>query len=177
MSQETPIGNLGGGGGNSMNQEDSRLVDSILNDLNSGGQGQQMQQQQMQQPQQHQQTPMGGQPPHKMSHEQHRQMLEHRQQQMMQQQMMQQQMMQQQMTEQQNQPESFIDKLQSEWKNILLVVVLSVLFNTGFVDSVFKMNENTYFIQDDGSLNIQASVIKALLIGSLYYLAKSALQT
>jgi hypothetical protein len=173
MSQETPIGNLGGG--NSMNQEDSRLVDSILNDLNSGGQGQQMHQ--GQQMQQGQQMPMGGQPPQKMTQEQHRQMLEHRQQQMMQQQMMQQQMIQQQMNEKQYQPESFIDKLQSEWKNILIVVVLSVIFNTGFVDSVFKMNENTYFIQDDGSLNIQASVIKALLIGSIYYLGKSALQT
>ena len=172
MSQETPIGNLGGGG-NSMNQEDSRLVDSILNDLNSGGQ---QQQQQQQQAQMQQQMPMGGQPPQKMTHEQHRQMLEHRQQQMMQQQMMQQQMMQQQMAEKQNQPESFIDKLQSEWKNILIVVVLSVLFNTGFVDSVFKMNENTYFIQEDGSLNIQAAVIKALLIGSIYYLAKTLIK-
>jgi hypothetical protein len=171
MSQETPIGNLGGGG-NSMNQEDSRLVDSILNDLNSGGQQQQQQQQAQMQPQ----MPMGGQPPQKMTHEQHRQMLEHRQQQMMQQQMMQQQMMQQQMAEKQNQPESFIDKLQSEWKNILIVVVLSVLFNTGFVDSVFKMNENTYFIQEDGSLNIQAAVIKALLIGSIYYLAKTLIK-
>ena len=33
MSQGTPINKLNG---NSMNDEDSRLVDSILNDLNSG---------------------------------------------------------------------------------------------------------------------------------------------
>ena len=45
MAQETPIGNLG-----NMNQEDSQLVDSILNDLNSGQQ-QQQQQHQQQQPQ------------------------------------------------------------------------------------------------------------------------------
>ena len=32
MSQGTPINKLGG---NSMNDEDSRLVDSILNDLNN----------------------------------------------------------------------------------------------------------------------------------------------
>ena len=31
MSQETQIGNLGGG----INDEDSKLVDSILNDLNN----------------------------------------------------------------------------------------------------------------------------------------------
>ena len=31
MSQETPIGNLGGG----ISDEDSRLVDSILNDINN----------------------------------------------------------------------------------------------------------------------------------------------
>ena len=37
MSQETQIGNLGGG----ISDEDSKLVDSILNDLNGGPQQQQ----------------------------------------------------------------------------------------------------------------------------------------
>jgi len=35
MSQETQIGNLGGG----ISDEDSRLVDSILNDINNTGSG------------------------------------------------------------------------------------------------------------------------------------------
>ena len=36
MSQETPIGNLGGG----ISEEDSKLVDSILNDINNSSQPQ-----------------------------------------------------------------------------------------------------------------------------------------
>ena len=172
MSQETPIGNLGGGGG-SMNQEDSRLVDSILNDLNGSGQqqGQQQQQQgqgQQQQGQRQQQMPMAGQPPQQMSPDEHRAMLEHRQQQLMQQQMMQQQQQQQQQ-QLAGKNLSIIDKLQEQWKGILLVVMLSVLMNMGFVDGLFKMNENTYFIQENGSLNIQAILIKAVVIGAIYF--------
>jgi hypothetical protein len=47
MSQETQIGNLSGG----ISDEDSRLVDSILNDINSSGAQQQQQQQQLAQQQ------------------------------------------------------------------------------------------------------------------------------
>jgi hypothetical protein len=162
MSQETPIGNLGGG--NSMNQEDSRLVDSILNDLNTGKQ------------QQQQQMPMEGGQPNQMSPEQHREILEQRQHEMMQQQMMQQQMMMQQQQEMQgSQSESLLEKLQSEWKSILIVIVLSVVINTGMVDDLFKMNENTYFIQDNGTLNMQAVVIKALVVGSVFFLINMGL--
>ena len=175
MAQETPIGNLGGGG--NMNQEDARLVDSILNDLNSGGGGngggQQMQQQQMQQQQmqQQQQQQMHQQQQQQMPPEQHRAMLEQRQQQMMQHHMMQQQ--QQQMLQQQqlkNKDSSLLDKLQGQWKSILLIVVLSVFMNTTFVDSIFKINENTVFILEDGALNMQAIIMKGLVVGCLFFL-------
>ena len=163
MSQETPIGNLGGG---SMNQEDSRLVDSILNDLNTGQQPQQQQQQ----------MPMDGGQAQQMSPEQHREMLEQRQHEMMQQQMMQQQMMMQQQQEMQNsQPESIVEKLQSEWKSILIIIVLSVAVNSSVVDDLFKMNETTYFLQENGTLNMQAVVIKALFIGVAFFLVNMGL--
>ena len=159
MSQETPIGNLGGG--NSMNQDDSRLVDSILNDLNTGNQQEGMQQQQQQQQQQ-------------MPQEQQREMLEQRQHEMMQQQMMQQQMMMQQQQEMPgSQSESLLEKLQAEWKSILIVIVLSVVINTGMVDDLFKMNETTYFLQENGSLNMQAVIIKGLAVGIIYFLFKT----
>ena len=158
MSQETPIGNLGGG---SMNQEDSRLVDSILNDLNSGGQQQQQQQPRM---------PMEGGHPQQMSPEEHRAMLEQRQQEMMHHQMMQQQMMQQELQQQNEESTSLLDKLQSDWKGILIVVVLSVVVNTSVVDDLFKMGENTLFIQENGVLNMQAVIIKAVAVGALYFL-------
>jgi hypothetical protein len=192
MSQETPLNKLG----NSMNDEDSRLVDSILNDLNSsggrqmggqqmggqqmggqqmggqqmGGQqmgGQQMGGQQMGGPQ------MGGpQGQPQLSPEQHRAMLQQRQQAMMQQQAM---LQQQAMMQQKNQPESILDKLQSDWKSILTVIVLSVLMNSSFVDGMFKMNENTYFILEDGNLNFQSTLVKALLIGIFYFLINRAI--
>ncbi len=181
MSQETSINGLG----NSMNDEDSQLVDSILNDLNSGGGQQQMSQQQMGQQQMGQQQighqqmgqqqmgqqQMGqqqmsqqGQPP--LSQEQHRAMLQQRQQAMMHQQAM---MQHQAMMQQKNKSESILDKLQSDWKSILIVIVLSVIMNTSFINSMFKMNENTYFVLEDGSLNFQCTVLKSLLIGTFYF--------
>ena len=88
MSQGTPINKLNG---NSMNDEDSRLVDSILNDLNSGSDSGDMQGG----------MPQPGGPPQQMSPEEHKAMLAQRQQQMMQQQMMMQQQQQAMMQQQQ----------------------------------------------------------------------------
>ena len=176
MSQETSIDRLGG---NSMNSEDSQLVDSILKDLNSEQSGQQqmgqqqMGQQQMGQQQMGQQQMRGPQGQIPISPEQHRAMLQQRQQAMMQQQAMQQQAMQQQAMQkamlQNNNSESILDKLQSDWKNILSIIVLSVLMNTSFIESLFKINDSTYFILEDGTLNFQATVLKALFIGILYF--------
>ena len=74
MSQGTPINKLSG---NSMSDEDSRLVDSILNDLNNKPS------------EQAQPTmPQAGSVPQQITPEQHRAMLAQRQQAMMQQQAM-----------------------------------------------------------------------------------------
>jgi hypothetical protein len=165
MSQETPISSLGN---NSMNHDDSRLVDSILNDLNNNNTNNQ-------QPSMPTQggNPQGGNP-QELSPEQHREMLEQRQHEMMQQQMMQQQMMmqQQQMQEEQKEiePANIIEKIQAEWKSILLVVVLSVAINTEFIDNLFKLEGNTFFIDESGGLNIKAVVIKALVLGIVFFL-------
>jgi hypothetical protein len=155
MSQETPIGNLQH---NSMNMDDSRLVDSILNDLNKGNSEQE-------------------EPPQvsQVSQDERRAMLEHRQNEMMQQQMMQQQMMMQQQQQLQNDDNklAILDKLQSEWKSILVVIILSITMNMDFINGVFKMNENTYFIQENGSLNMSATIVKGVIVGSLYFLLKT----
>ena len=63
MSQGTPINKLGN---NNMNDEDSRLVDSILNDLNSKPS------------QPPPQPPQEGMPPQPISPEQHKAMLAQR---------------------------------------------------------------------------------------------------
>ena len=79
----------------------------------------------------------------------------------------QQQMLQQQQLK--NKDLSLLDKLQGQWKSILLIVVLSVIVNMSFVDSIFKINENTMFILEDGSLNMQAIIMKGLVVGSLFF--------
>lgn len=161
MSQGTPITSLGN---NQMNQDDSRLVDSILNDLNNPKQPQQPQQPQV---------PQGGGAPQQISPEQHKAMLAQRQQQMMQQQqqMMQQQQMQQ-MQKKRNEPESILDKIQSDWKSLVSIVVLCVLINTSTVDGLFRMNDMTYFISETGNLNFQAVIVKALLVSVLFFVIK-----
>ena len=167
MSQGTAINNLGGG--NSMNDEDSRLVDSILNDLNNkpgGPQGDD--------------PPMGGGPPQQISPEQHKAMLAQRQQAMMQQQMMMQQQQQMMMQQQQqneennNDPaESIIEKLQDGWKGILIVFILCVFVNMDTVDNLFKLDGNTMFLTETGGLNMQATIIKALAVAIIYFVTTS----
>ena len=73
MSQETAINRLG----NSMNDEDSQLVDSILNDLNNKPVEQNVTQPSL--------PPQAGGPPQQLTPEQHKAMLAQRQQAMMQQ--------------------------------------------------------------------------------------------
>jgi hypothetical protein len=167
MSQETPIGNLGGG----ISDEDSKLVDSILNDINSssgppqqqGEQGQQLSPEQMKMMQQQQ--------------------MAQRQQQMAQQQMAQQQMAQQQMSQQQMSQQKMnmiqkdsndiMDNIKLEAKNIMTVVFLCVLLNIEQVDTIFK--SVSMFTSEAGGLNMQAVFIKALMIGIIFYLVKTYL--
>jgi membrane protein involved in colicin uptake len=197
MSQETQIGNLGGG----ISEEDSKLVDSILNDLNSHQeerprqmqqrqepQQQMQQQQQMQEQQQPQQIPRD-QNGNELTPEQIKQIQMQRQMAMQQQQLMaqQQQMQQQQQMAQQqvqtidkDEKESnlmpsnsndLIDNIKNESKSIILIILLSIILNLEQVDNLFKLQPGL-FICENGSLNIQAIFIKALVIGAIYYVAK-----
>ena len=158
MSQGTPINKLGN---NNMNDEDSRLVDSILNDLNSKPS------------QPPPQPPQEGMPPQPISPEQHKAMLAQRQQAMMQQQMMMQQqaMMQQQQTkEKKDTSESILDKLQDNWKVIAVVFVLSFMSNSSPVDNIFKLDTSGFFMNENGELNMQTVLIKALCVAIVYSL-------
>jgi flagellar motor protein MotB len=195
MSQETPIGNLSGG----ISEEDSKLVDSILNDLNSHSDDSHMTQQGPQGPQQ---GPQGQQRPEltpeqmKQIHMQ-RQMAMQQQQLMQQQQMAQQQMAQQQMAQQQMaQPQmaqqngqgniqntskemttgsdGIIDQIKNESKSIILVIFLSIILNLEQVDNIFK-SQASLFTNESGSLNMQAIFIKALIIGFIFYGVKTYL--
>ena len=183
MSQETQIGNLGGG----ISDEDAKLVDSILNDINSTGpqQGQPQQGPPQQGPPQQGQPNMGqGQPsPEQIKMMQQQQMAQRQamqQQQMAQQQVMQQQQqaMQQQMNQKTNMIENdksndILENIKFEAKNVMVVIFLSILFNVDQVDNLFK--GITMFLSEDGSLNMQAVFVKAVLIGTIFYVVKTYL--
>jgi len=162
MSQETQIGNLGGG----ISDEDSKLVDSILNDINSSSGPPQQQGDPGQQPS-----------PEQMKMMQQQQMAQ-RQQQMAQQQMAQQQMAQQQMAQQkmnmiQGDSNDIIGNIKLEAKNIMTIIFLCILLNIEQVDVLFK--SLSIFTSESGGLNMQAVFVKALLIGSVFYLVKTYL--
>ena len=178
MSQETQIGNLGGG----ISNEDSELVDSILNDLN-GHSGDKRGVDRGQ--------PQGGHPPQgqELTPEQIKQIQMQRQMAMQQQQLMQQQQMaQQQMAQQMPQQQmgksngremtadndTFIDQIKNESESIILVIFLSIILNLEQVDNLFK-SQSSFFTTESGSLNMQAIFIKALIIGLIFYAVKTYL--
>lgn len=156
MSQGTPINKLG----NSMNEEDSRLVDSILNDLNNKP---------GEQPQQQPSMPQAGGPPQQVTPEQHKVMLAQRQQAMMQQQMMMQQQAMMNQNKKDTSNESILEKIQSEWKSLLIIFVLAVSMNLDVVDNLFKMEGLTMFLTESGGLNIQATFIKAVCVVTAFF--------
>ena len=161
---ETRIDNLSGG----ISDEDAKLVDSILNDLGQGqGQGPQMSPEQQQAMQQQ-----------AMLAQQQQQL---QQQQAMQQQAMQQQAMQQQQGESAMQPQmagssvssGIMGEIQSEAKSIIVIMTLFILLNLDQVNELFQ--KISVFVSENGSLNMQSVFVKALLLGSLYFIIKTKL--
>ena len=155
MSQETNISSLGNTG---ITDEESKLVDSILNDINGDDK-----------------QPQGGQQPSpeqiKMMQQQHQMAMRQQQQAMAQQQAMNQQIN----SQRQNlvNTNDMMDNIKREAKNITVVVFLCILFNIDQVNSLFKMQ--SFFVSESGELNIQSVLLKSLLIGVIYYLVKTYL--
>ena len=174
MSQETPIGNLGGG----ISDEDSKLVDSILNDINSSSgppQGQGQTQVQGGNPQQGQQPS-----PEQIKMMQQQQMMRQQaaqqqaQQAMAQQQAQQQAMVQQKMNLIQGSGSGDImENVKLEAKNIMTVVFLCILFNIEQVDNILK--GISMFVNEGGGLNMQAVFLKSIVIGLIFYVVKTYL--
>lgn len=174
MSQETPIGNLGGG----ISDEDSKLVDSILNDINNSSgppQGQGQTQVQGGNPQQGQQPS-----PEQIKMMQQQQMMRQQaaqqqaQQAMAQQQAQQQAMVQQKMNLIQGSGSGDImENVKLEAKNIMTVVFLCILFNIEQVDNILK--GISMFVNEGGGLNMQAVFLKSIVIGLIFYVVKTYL--
>ena len=172
MSRETQIGNLGGG----ISDEDSKLVDSILNDINNSNV-----------PQQVQSNSQDGGPGKQPTPEQIKMM---QQQQMMRQQALAQQQAQQQaMAQQQAQQQAMnqqkmnmiqgsgsndiMENIKLEAKNIMTIIFLCILFNIEQVDNILK--NLSIFVTEDGGLNMQAVFLKSIMIGIIFYIIKTYL--
>ena len=168
MSQETPIGNLGG----SISEEDSKLVDSILNDINNSNSSIQETQ--------NTQNGQNSQPsPEQIKMIQQQQMM--RQQAMAQQQqaMAQQQALAQQQAQQKmniiqsSGSNDIFDNIKLEAKNIMTIIFLCVLFNIEQFDNLLK--GFSIFVLENGNLSMQAIFLKSILIGMIFYLIKTYL--
>ena len=151
---------------NNIQDKDTQLVDSILQDMKQNKQPQQMNQEQELTPEQEKELYLRQQ-----------QELEY------QQKMMHQQMMEQQQQEQGQQQGptiiandttgDFIENLKKESKYIVLVIFLGLLFNLDMVNQLFKSTKSSIFVNlESNELTIQSSLVKALLMGILFYVIK-----
>ena len=149
---------------NNIQDKDTQLVDSILQDMKQNKQPQQMEQQSELTPEQEKELYLRQQ-----------QELEY------QQKMMHQQMMEQQEQGQQpgptiienNTTDNFIENLKKESKYIVLVVFLGLLLNLDMMNQLFKSTKSSIFVNlESNELTIQSSLVKALLMGILFYVIK-----
>ena len=175
MSHQTSISNL-----NNMNEEDSNLVDSILNDLNSSSQKPGPKQVNMGNNVSQAQPPPNVSPPNQpdgLTPEQirniqiQRQMAMQQQQQNLMNQMNQQKMKSDSLVGNLDESNDIIDNIKKESKNILLVIILSLILNLEQVDNILRL-QSSLFVNEGGQINIQGILLKSLVIGVLYYLIK-----
>ena len=148
----------------SLSSDDSRLVDSILNDLNGPSQNQGPPQNQGGPPSQPSQPPQ-------MSPEQQKMMLEQRQQQIMMQQMaaQRQQQQQQQANILRNKNVSILDDLKNESGKLFIILVLSILIHSNLGDAPFNMYPDTFLVPDGTNLNMTAITVKSIILALAFY--------
>ena len=153
-----------------MNESDTQLVDSILNDLKQN----KPQQQQPQQPQQEQ----------GMSPEEQKMLYMQQQQELEQQQKMMNEQMKQQMEQsndnpniiQQLSPDTIMDNLKVEGKSILIVILLGLLINLDPINDALKSTANSFFVNvETNELTVQSLFLKAIMMGVLFYVIKNLL--
>ena len=180
---------------NSLDEKESSMVDSIINDLNSTKQPQQSQQKMPQITDEEREMLIRQQKQEMMQKQKmQQQQMMMAQQQMAQQQMAQQQMAQQQMATQQqmaaqkqlaqqmeNQNDLDSDdllskirnKVMTNYKEIILVFILSIVFNIPQFEKVLLFNEKIFM--NDGTVNIVFTLFKALLVTIIYFGVKLVL--
>ena len=148
--------------GGDMNDSDTQLVDSILNDLK---QNKPAPEQHYQEQQQQELTPEQ----QKMIYMQQQQELEQQQQQMMQQQNSPETNM-----IQQFDPDNILNNLKKEGKSILLVILLGLLINLDPINNFIKSTDISFLVNlESKELTIQSLFLKAIVMGVLFYTIKT----
>ena len=66
-----------------------------------------------------------------------------------------------------------LENIKYEAKNVMVVIFLSILLNIDQVNNVFK--GIAMFVDETGSLNMQAVFLKAVLVGFIFYIIKTYL--
>ena len=67
-------------------------------------------------------------------------------------------------------PENILDKVKKDVKSPLIVSILFMLLSMPQINNLIKSLDISFILDDSGELNVYALVIKALLVGILYYL-------
>lgn len=67
-----------------------------------------------------------------------------------------------------------LESIKAESKSIILIIFLSIIFNLDQVNDLFKL-QSQFFLNEDGSLNMQTVLIKAILIGGIFFIVKTKL--
>ena len=179
MSLETELKNLN----SELSKEEEDIVDSIISELNDGNQPspeksappplpQQQQQQQQQQPpqqQQQQQQPQQMLPQQNIPQEILRQIPPeappH-----IQQQMIAHLMNGGSIPRKDIEPEDMLEKIKKDIKSPIIVSLLYLVLSSSQVNELIKSLNIGFILEESGELNYYALIIKALIVGILYYL-------
>jgi len=166
MSLETELKNLN----SELSKEEEDIVDSIINELNDGNQPSsekgappppQPPQQQQQQPQQPPQQNIPEEilrqiPPEAPPHIQ-QQMIAHL-------------MNGGSIPRKDIEPEDMLDKIKKDIKSPIIVSLLYLVLSSPQVNELIKSLNIGFILEESGELNYYALIIKALIVGILYYL-------
>lgn len=178
MSLETELKNLN----SELSKEEEDIVDSIISELNEGNQPsteksappppppqQQQQQQQQMQPQMQQQQPQQQLPQQNIPEEILRQIPPeappH-----IQQQMIAHLMNGGSIPRKDIEPEDMLEKIKKDIKSPIIVSLLYLVLSSPQVNELIKSLNIGFILEESGELNYYALIIKALIVGILYYL-------
>ena len=171
MSLETELKNLN----SELSKEEEDIVDSIINELNDGNQPSSEkgappppQQQQQQPPQQQQQQPQ--QPPQQNIPEEILRQIPPEAPPHIQQQMIAHLMNGGSIPRKDIEPEDMLDKIKKDIKSPIIVSLLYLVLSSPQVNELIKSLNIGFILEESGELNYYALIIKALIVGILYYL-------